>query len=85
MKSSAHRLTRLGLGTAQFGLDYGISNTGGQVGLEEAVRIAETASANGLKTIDTAHAYGSSEQVLGTILDPDHHFPNQRPFTYNYD
>jgi aryl-alcohol dehydrogenase-like predicted oxidoreductase len=59
--------TRLALGTAQFGLDYGIANKGGRVPLPEARRILERARAEGVVTLDTAAAYGGSEAVLGTI------------------
>jgi aryl-alcohol dehydrogenase-like predicted oxidoreductase len=59
--------TRLALGTAQFGLSYGIANTRGQVILGEARSIVETAVASGFDTLDTASAYGESETCLGTV------------------
>lgn len=59
---------RLALGSAQFGLDYGISNTGGQTPPEEVARILRVAYEGGLQCIDTAHLYGSSEKVLGEAL-----------------
>jgi len=58
---------RLVLGTAQLGLPYGIANKQGQVSLDEAKTILEYAAANGLDTLDTAIAYGESEQRLGEI------------------
>ena len=58
---------QLALGTAQFGLDYGVTNKSGQVSLREAGDIVDEARARGIDTIDTARAYGSSEQSLGTI------------------
>lgn len=60
-------LNRLALGTVQFGLNYGIANQQGQVGLKEARSILEQAGAAGLDTLDTAIAYGNSEQRLGEI------------------
>lgn len=57
----------LGLGTAQFGLRYGIANRLGQVSFEDAKTIVNLASANGIDTLDTASAYGDSEACLGTI------------------
>ena len=56
---------KLGLGTVQFGCNYGISNKNGMVELNEAKNILNTACESGIDTIDTAHLYGSSEEVLG--------------------
>lgn len=58
---------KLALGTAQFGLNYGIANTTGQISREEASRILDCARESGVDTLDTASAYGGSEQVLGEI------------------
>lgn len=65
---------KVGVGTAQFGFDYGISNTFGQPGPEEVVRILDAAHAGGIDVIDTAHAYGDSEAVIGRCLDRDSPF-----------
>lgn len=56
---------KLGLGTVQFGLNYGISNTGGQTSQEEVSRILAVALQNNVTMLDTASAYGSAEEVLG--------------------
>jgi aryl-alcohol dehydrogenase-like predicted oxidoreductase len=56
---------KLALGTAQFGLDYGISNTQGQVCLSEVNKILTLARQENIDTLDTAPAYGDSENVLG--------------------
>ncbi|NDI84639.1 aldo/keto reductase [Undibacterium crateris] len=61
--------TKLGLGTVQFGLDYGIANKDGQVSLGTAKAIMHSANEHGLTVIDTAAAYGSSEDVLGACFD----------------
>ena len=58
---------RLALGTAQFGLDYGIANHNGRVSVDEAGRILAEASCAGIETLDTAIAYGQSEETLGEI------------------
>lgn len=58
---------RLAIGTAQFGLAYGVANKGGQVSLEEASAILRRAANAGADTIDTAITYGNSEQRLGEI------------------
>ncbi len=57
--------TRLALGTVQFGLNYGVANTAGQVSAAEARAILDVARAGGVNTLDTAIAYGESESALG--------------------
>ena len=59
--------TDLCLGTAQFGLKYGVTNTNGQVAREEVREILEVGAREGIKFLDTAQAYGSSESVLGSF------------------
>lgn len=59
---------RLALGTVQFGRDYGVTNTGGQVAEEEVARILERASVAGVDMLDTAPGYGEAEAVLGRAL-----------------
>jgi len=59
-------LTRkIGLGTVQFGTDYGISNSGGKVSLEQVSKIIDLFKNHGGRILDTASAYGTSEEVLG--------------------
>lgn len=58
---------RLAIGTVQFGLPYGIANQAGQVDGQEVRRILQVAQTAGIDTLDTAIAYGASEQVLGQI------------------
>ena len=58
-------MNRLALGTAQFGLSYGIANRSGQVTRLEAKTMLQLAAANGIETLDTAIAYGDSEACLG--------------------
>jgi aryl-alcohol dehydrogenase-like predicted oxidoreductase len=59
------RETKLGLGTVQFGLPYGISNSNGQTPENEVCKTLEAAKKIGVRLIDTASAYGNAEQVLG--------------------
>lgn len=59
---------KLCLGTAQFGLDYGVNNVRGKIPLDEVPRILNAARDNGIVTLDTASAYGSSESVLGEAI-----------------
>lgn len=56
---------RLALGTVQFGLPYGIANQTGQVGPGDVGAMLDLAAAAGVTMLDTAVAYGQSEQVLG--------------------
>lgn len=59
---------KLGLGTAQFGLPYGVINTDGQVSRAETMRILSYAQEAGIDLLDTAAAYGNSEEMLGVCL-----------------
>ena len=65
--STVLNTSRLALGTAQFGLNYGIANQTGQVPVSDAVTILDGARVAGLDTLDTAIAYGDSEHRLGQI------------------
>ena len=60
-------LEKLGLGTVQFGLPYGVSNTSGQVSIEEAGAILERAAGAGIRLLDTAANYGEAEAVLAKL------------------
>lgn len=64
-KNPMTKLTKLALGTVQFGTHYGISNKSGQTTQKEAKKIFDFASKNGIDLLDTASAYGNSEEVLG--------------------
>ena len=63
----AHAHGKLAIGTAQFGIRYGVANTSGQVSASEARAILARAAETGVDTLDTAVAYGESEAVLGEI------------------
>jgi len=58
---------KLALGTAQFGLDYGVTNHDGQVAIDEVKNILDYAKGKSIDTLDTASGYGNSEQVLGEL------------------
>jgi len=59
--------SKIALGTVQFGIDYGISSIDGQVQPKEVEAILNYAYVKGINLLDTAPAYGDSEQVLGKI------------------
>lgn len=59
---------KLVLGTAQLGMLYGITNQTGQPNQQCAEDLIKTAISSGVSHIDTARAYGNSEEVIGTAL-----------------
>lgn len=61
-------MNKIVLGTAQFGMDYGINNKRGKVSQKEVFVILNKAMENGIDTFDTAHAYKESEKVLGEFI-----------------
>ena len=56
------------LGSAQFGLSYGLMNKFGQVPYDEVESILCTSYKAGIHSVDTSGDYGNSESVIGTIL-----------------
>ena len=55
----------LGIGTLQFGLNYGVANKTGKISNGEIKKIKNILLKNNINTIDTAHAYGDSEKRIG--------------------
>lgn len=60
---------KLAIGTAQFGMPYGIANKGGQVQQDEISAILNLAWEKGIDTLDTAKAYCASERSIGNYLN----------------
>jgi len=60
---------RIAIGTAQFGMNYGINNARGKIPYEEVVQILRYAKESGIDTLDTAYNYGDSEKVLGETIN----------------
>jgi aryl-alcohol dehydrogenase-like predicted oxidoreductase len=60
-------MKKLALGTVQFGLAYGVANTSGCLTIQEAARVLQSAKLSGIDTLDTAVAYGRSEETLGEL------------------
>tara|TARA_B100000787_G_C16194867_1_gene300021 strand:- start:739 stop:1602 length:864 start_codon:yes stop_codon:yes gene_type:complete len=58
---------RLAIGTAQFGSDYGVSSAPGRLSTSAIKSILRLARKSGIDTLDTAAAYGDSEEILGSI------------------
>jgi len=65
---------KIGLGTAQFGMDYGITNKSGCVSNHEARKILSMASKYNINMIDTAYAYDRSEKKLGALINAGDEF-----------
>lgn len=65
---------KLGLGTVQFGVNYGINNSLGKPGISAIKDIINCAIRHGISLIDTAADYGDSEDVLGKSLPSDYSF-----------
>ena len=63
-----NRISRMTLGTAQLGLNYGIANATGKPATKSSFEILEAAVRGGITCIDTAPVYGDSEGVIGSFL-----------------
>ena len=66
--SNYNQANKLVLGSAQFGMPYGIANSTGQISQDEVSKILNFASKNNINTIDTAKNYGNSEISIGKYL-----------------
>jgi aryl-alcohol dehydrogenase-like predicted oxidoreductase len=61
-------INKIAIGTAQFGMNYGIANQNGQVDENEIESILNFAYENDINTLDTAKIYGNSERSIGNYL-----------------
>jgi len=61
------RVSQLGLGTVELGLDYGINKPGdfGKPDEVSAIKLLHKAADAGINLFDTAPSYGCSEEILG--------------------
>lgn len=62
------KVSEMSLGTVQLGMDYGIANQNGRPKEEQCFEMLSAAFENGITSIDTARAYGASEEVLGKFF-----------------
>ena len=67
MKSTG-KISAMTLGTVQLGMNYGIANNAGKPDEAKSFSILRSALENGVTTLDTARAYGDSEEVIGRFL-----------------
>ena len=58
---------KLCLGTAQFGMDYGVQGDR-KTNADEVYEILKCAIDNGIDLVDTAPSYGEAEKVLGNFI-----------------
>ena len=63
-----YNLSQFMLGTVQFGKSYGIANKTGRPSYQTVMEILGCAAKNGVNCLDTASAYGDSEEVLGRAM-----------------
>ncbi|MFH0920131.1 MAG: aldo/keto reductase [Fibrobacterota bacterium] len=68
--------SELTLGTAQLGLNYGIANSSGQPSQAQAEAILCEAVRHGVRSFDTARAYGMAEERIGAAVT-DHRWEGQ--------
>lgn len=62
-----NRISKIVLGTAQFGCQYGI-NSVGQPNQDEVALLLKYAAENGVVKLDTSSAYGDAETILGNCI-----------------
>lgn len=59
--------TKIGLGTVQWGMRYGVANRVGRPEPAEVAQILRVAREAGIALLDTAQAYGDAESVIGQV------------------
>jgi len=62
------KISKITLGTAQLGLDYGIANTVGKPDFATSIKILTYAWKKGVTSFDTAPVYGDSEKAIGSFI-----------------
>ena len=65
-------ISKIILGTAQFGLNYGINNTNGKPSQENVMEMLDYAYDQGINILDTADAYGNAAEILGKYNVKNH-------------
>jgi aryl-alcohol dehydrogenase-like predicted oxidoreductase len=81
IKFAEYNLSKLMLGTVQFGLDYGISNNNGRPSSQQVRDIITCAMECGINCLDTARSYGISEEAIHGALSELKAFDNFTVFT----
>ena len=68
-------INKIILGTAQFGLNYGINNINGKIKQDQIFKILNYSYDNGIRSLDTAELYGNSIDMIGKFHKK---FPNKK-------
>ena len=58
-------MPNIAIGTANFGMQYGVANSRGKLSKNSVAEILGLAKSLGITCLDTANAYGESQKVLG--------------------
>ena len=58
-------MPKIAIGTANFGMQYGVANSQGKLSKNSVAEILGLAKSLGVTCLDTANAYGESQKVLG--------------------
>lgn len=61
------KISKIILGTAQLGLEYGIANAMGKPDFAQSIKMLTYAWNKGITSFDTAPAYGDSEKIIGSF------------------
>jgi len=67
-------ISRLTLGTAQLGFNYGVANRKGKPDRRESIELLNVAASHGVNCFDTAPSYGDSEEIIGSFISSCLHF-----------
>jgi len=63
-----HTISKLCLGTVQFGLDYGVANSNGEVLQKDVDSILNYVILKNINCFDTGSMYGNSEEKIGNFF-----------------
>jgi aryl-alcohol dehydrogenase-like predicted oxidoreductase len=62
---------KLGIGTVQWGMRYGVANQSGRPAQDELGRMLNHGRAEGISLLDTARMYGDAESIIGALQTQD--------------
>jgi len=62
------QISKITLGTAQLGMNYGIANINGKPDFNDAFNLLDYSWKNGINTYDSSPLYGNSEEIIGSFI-----------------